>query len=374
MALERTNRRLFERTSKEEVMAIIGRIVREGIPLLDASLRISDATRTKIGKSAGRLFGFSPLLKQLPRVSEARQSYKGRDRRVPHTSSTLLFRQIAGRVVRECTPLDSLEMRKGDPRSLCAAVKAYAGRLFGFTDQKPQVEAEILQFIEELVGLQYPAVSANIIGQFNIRSLNRDMAVPSIEAVQQALSTITLAQAQEISRMITPKLQIIPTTSDDRYYSALSMCRFCFLINTDDLPIDVAHMSDRITGYRVAVTEGSDFLKGNYRPYRTNPLQEQVDWFNESLRPAGIQAADLHQYLLLFMDHPSSPLDCKNNTVTLLSKDGSLSDLRGNCLLITFDIGGRDGQNIIWSFSRNEELSHPDNDKVYIRSSVVKEL
>lgn len=374
MNSERTNRRLFERTPKEEVMAVMGRIVREGIPLEDASLRLSDATRIKIEKSAGRLFGFSPLLKQLPRVPEERQSYNGKDRRVPHTSSTLLFRQIAGRVVRECTPLDSLDMRKGDPRSLCAAVKAYAGRLFGFTDLNLQEEIEIIPFIEELVGLQYPAVSSQVIDWFSVRSSNKDAAVPPIEAVQQVLSTITLAQARKISLMITPKLQIIPITSIDRYYHALTMCRFCFPINTNDLPIDVKHMNDRITGYLVAVTEGSDFLKGQYRLSRTNPLKEQVDWFNESLRPAGIQAVDLRQYLLLFMDHPNSPLDRKNNTYTLLFQDGSLSNLRGDCLLITFDIGGRDGQNIIWSFSRNEELSHPDNDNVYIRPSVVKEV
>lgn len=373
MASERTNRRLFQRTPKEEVMEIVGRIVREGVPLDDASLRVFDNTRKKVKGAAGRLFGFSPLSKPFPRVTEERQPYNGRDRRVPHTSSELLFRQIAGRVVRECTPLDSLEMRKGDPQSLCAAVKAYAGKLFGFMDSS-QEEADISPFIEEFVGLQYPAVSSRVIDLFSVRSSNRDVAVPPIEAVQGALSAITLAQFREIKNMLTPTLQIIPITSIDRYYKALTMCRFNFPINTDDLPIDVNHMNDRITGYSVAITEGSDFIRANGRSSRTNPLKEQVDSFNLGLRLAGIQAVGLRQYLLLFMDHPTTPLDCKNHTYTLLSQEGSLCNLMGSCLLITFDKGGKDGQNIIWSFSRDEELSHPDNDRVYIRPSVVKEV
>lgn len=158
-----------------------------------------------------------------------------------------------------------------------------------------------------------------------------DVPAPSLEQCIRALfHHLTPEQLEVIATMEKPTFQIIPTTSSERYLNYLNGLQpmenqqdayvsewiqgaLERADQRDGIPTieslqeegnsgeEISEQRDRITGWRVAITEGTNAPKILEGDDLSKRLRERVKWFEDNYKNKGLQGMTIKQWILLWM-------------------------------------------------------------------------
>lgn len=252
-------------------------------------------------------------------------------------------------------------------------------------DDDSEVE-DLDEKLENLVNNQYEG-AINLLQASGLYNPSENTH-PSKTRVKKLLaSNVNREQLEVIGKMENPVLQIVPNHTMAEYETALNSNK-PMVNRSNQLQID-AHVSDwmkqafgradtrdhaetgKITGWKIAITEGSNapaLLEGDDTG---KTLEERCTWFENEFKTKGISGIDIKSYMLLmmagFLKEPPRPVDDAQGT------DKTWTMLNAEEIFANFVAGG------VWNASYRRvhldgNLTDAQDDDARFRASVMVDV